>query len=227
MKNIRRSVGLVSSIFMCSLIVSSLGFAQANNGDELPSPPTEAPEEVQAEGQGGTRAENREQRNAERKAQAEEQITIAQQQRVASRCAAAQTKLDSAVQKAQEVETNRSDAYANIVTKLNSLVLRLQASSIDTTALEAQIAAFDNEVSAFFNAFETYQLALSDAAEVDCESDTESFLLALQDARQQNALLKQSAMNLRTYVKDTIGGTLEDIRSTLDSGTNNDSGEEA
>ena len=156
-------------------------------------------------------------RRQERADAREAALSAAQEARIAARCANAQEKLQAAITRASAVESNRQDIYSNVSSKLADIVSRLDATNIDTAELSSEIADYESQVTSFFSTFDNYELALQDAASIDCESDPEGFVLALEDARDLRAQLKSAAEDIKSYVRGTILVTLQEIKELLDS----------
>lgn len=164
-------------------------------------------------------------RNLQRLTQATERIDAAILQRVATRCASAQDLIQAAITRSTAIKTNRTTLYNKISAKLNSIVTRLAAAEIESSQLQGHATELSAKTDAFFADLELYHTALDDAAAIDCVEDTEGFLLALEEARSLHEQLKTAAEEIKLYVRDTVIGTLNSIRSTLPAST--DANEEA
>ena len=149
----------------------------------------------------------------------EERLTAAEERRIAGRCTGAQNKLQGAITRAENVESARMSAYDNVSAKLSQMVDRLDAASIDTTDLVAQVAEFDSMVTQFYADFDTYQQALADAAAMDCEENAEGFVAALEEARSLLEQLKTDASAIKEHVRTNILTTLGEIKDSLASDT--------
>ncbi len=199
---------------MLLMPVASVSHAQGEDEPEEVETSTESTT-VETERSPEERAAELEARKEERRSRIEAEVSETKEQRVAGRCNGAQQKLAKALSRSETVETNRTDAYAKISEKLNTLVNRLIAAEVDTALLEEQIEEYDTLVNEFFILLDSYQQALTDATEVDCEEDTEGFLLALEDARATLDDLKAKSKAIRSQVRDTIVATLNDIKDSL------------
>ena len=122
-----------------------------------------------------TRAE----RDAERKVRlSDTDLSEARLERTVSRCSVAQNKLATASEQAKQVQRNRTAKYAEISQKLDVLVTRLPE-EIDTAELEVSIATYNQLVATLTEGIDQYVIAFSDVASIDCEENTEEFLLII------------------------------------------------
>lgn len=204
---IRLKVIAATSMFVAVLSMTSTGLGYAQTGDgtarERPNP-TE-------------RADNAQERRQQREADRAEAIDSFRLERTTERCAATQDKFQTAMTRAAEIKSNRADKYAAITAKLENIITRLDVSGIDSSELSGQVAVLGDMVSEFKGLFDIYQLALEDAASIDCVTDTEGFILALDEARSLRDDLKTGSAEIKTYIRGTIIDTLNKIKQALNS----------
>jgi hypothetical protein len=156
-----------------------------------------------------------EERKAAREEKFMDKVTSTRKNRVAARCAGAQTKLSAIITAGETVKTNRQEKYTRLTAKLDSIVTRLAATDADTALLETQVAEVKQLVADFNLTYDNHLTALKDAADLNCEEDTEGFLLALEEAKSQRGEAKAAAMDIREYVTKNILITLQDIKSSF------------
>ena len=104
---------------------------------------------------------------------------------------------------------------------LNKLQTKLSGQGVDTTQLAAEITALKEKIDTFNNDLGAYRETLSDIANMDCEADPSAFKASLDQARESLKKVHADAVDIRTYVKDTIKPTLQTIRSGLENAETN------
>lgn len=127
----------------------------------------------------------------------------------------AQGIIKSVQNRSTSAEKARTNVYTKLDTKLGTLITKLKAANVDTTTLEQQRTTLEDKIETFNTDMTTYKQAVSDLAAMDCKSDPTAFKASLETARTLRNKLKDDATAIRTYVKDTIKPTLQDIRKTL------------
>lgn len=159
--------------------------------------------------------ESVEDRIQKRKAASETRVDEQRARQIAAKCKAAQTRLTAHLTGAKTVQQNRQRIYENVTTKLNGIVVRLTASDVDTAELESAIVQYSGMVERFLERFELYILALEDASTIDCETDSEAFVLAIEDAKVQAIALKAESKEIRSFVQTTIISIIDEIKAEL------------
>ncbi len=139
----------------------------------------------------------------------------ARKDRITARCEAAQAKLETRQESANQVLVNRKERYSKIQSRLDKLISRLDAAEIDTAALSLVDTQLDELIADFQVDFNNYVVALSDAASIDCVADTEGFVAAIEDARTQLNTSKEGAMAIRALIQNDIKTALTDIKTAL------------
>lgn len=152
-------------------------------------------------------------------------LTAAQERRIANACKAAQGKVTSLQNNLTTAVEKRRSAYANVSDKLEEIVRKLQAASVDTTELEAAITEMNRQAAAVVSAIESYSATLADLAGMDCEADPQGFQAALTVAREQRTALVGQVQGLRDYINGTIKPNLQAIREQLTNDSANGSEE--
>lgn len=163
-----------------------------------------------------------EERKEQRKAEIELRRDTAREQRVAGRCTGAQNALEARQGASEQILAGRQQVYGVLLTKLDELEARLANVGADTTTLQEQITEISTLVDEFYVSFGEYQQALADMLEIDCSADVESFVFALEDAREQIKQLRETSKSIREFFTGTILQTMQDIKAEL---PDTDSGE--
>ncbi len=156
------------------------------------------------------------QRKEQRKADLQIKIDTAKADRIANKCQNAQDRIQNAINHVDEVKANRVEKYDLVMAKLGNVIDRLKAANVDTTTLESQVADLDAKIQTFVDNVDAYRLALNDAASIDCVTDPEGFVLALEDARALKTSLRQEGDSIKQFIKDNIVVTLQSIKDSFD-----------
>ena len=135
--------------------------------------------------------------------------------RIGERCVAAQSAVDKVSTRQETAVKGRSQAYSNIVERLQKLVESLKLKNIDTAELESQIVILETKIEAFNTTYAAYKTAVSDTAKTDCKADVVAFKAALEKSRSDQKLVVVAAQAVRSYVKDSIKPTLQNIKQQL------------
>lgn len=114
------------------------------------------------------------------------------------------------------IETSRSKVHANLLNRLNKLVEKLKAKGVDTAELESEIAVLKTKIETFKTDLAVYKQDMADLKEMDCAADPDAFKAALEAARKSRLKVHQDVKDIRSYVKETIKPTLQEIRAQLE-----------
>lgn len=142
-------------------------------------------------------------------------LTTVEQKRIQARCKNAQGMVHSLQAKTTGAETGRTQAYGNLVDRLNKLQAKLDEKGADTAEFKTEITTLQTKLDAFQTDLGTYKAAVADLADVDCVTDPVGFKAALQDSRTALTKLRDDSTAVRTYLNDTIKPTLKKIRASL------------
>ncbi len=156
-----------------------------------------------------------EERLEARKSAREVELTTAQQQRLRTRCAAAQTKLTAVRQRVETAAANRANLYALVGEKLTAVVNRLTDAGVDTADLSEQRVEYDALVAEFTTDMTTYQQALADLSEMTCADDPAGFQASLEEAREARSELASDTQSIRRHLSEVIKATLTALRADL------------
>lgn len=143
-------------------------------------------------------------------------LTNAEQARLKQRCKAAQTIAAKLNERFGTSVTTRTKAYENLVKHLTNIIAKLKAKGVDVSKLQQENVELQSKIATYKTDLASYKQALSDVKTIDCVADPAAFKAALQTARTAHDKLVNDAIAIKTYVKDTIKPTLEEIRKTLE-----------
>jgi chromosome segregation ATPase len=206
------AIGLVISVAVLS-VAPVFAVAQEEPVTTQNSTTQAAP--VSEETTNSSDAEKRDARIKAIKEKAEAKITAAEERRVAGRCIAAQKTVENLQTKMNTVVENRREKYSEITSKLENLVVKLQAASVDTVELEAAIAEVNADVDTALTNIEAYNTSLTDLVGMDCESDPAGFKALVDSAREQRKEIISSHGQLRSRINDSVKPVLQALRERI------------
>jgi len=142
-------------------------------------------------------------------------ISEAKIEAVRQRCEAAQTVAQAYAQRLEDVRLTREQAYAALITRLTSVVDRLENTNVDRTQLDLAVNDLTTESVAFTANMKDYQSMIEDIAIVNCIDNTEEFYAGLQVSRQMRSEMRATSQRLRTFVREDIKSILSTVRSEI------------
>lgn len=146
-----------------------------------------------------------------------EALTAAAKARIIERCVAAQVIVKTKVANNDVVATARTNAYDEIVKKLQSVVTAGKAKNVDVSELETEITTLEAKIAAFQTANTAFHQALSDLQALGCKTDPTAFKATLETARTDQLAVFTSAKDIRAYLNDTVKATLQALKTKLNS----------
>lgn len=216
--------------FVFSLVLVSPSFVYAQTGtveqdvSEEVTTQNEDVEDAEVEAEQETpnqsqRPSTRQERIDQYKDRVSERLTAARERRIANGCKAAQGKVTSLQNNLARAVENRKGVYAKINERLSSLVLSLQAASVDVTELEEAIASIEMQSNEIVEKIALYRATLEDLAAMDCAADPEGFAAALSVAREQREDVLFAIDGLKSYITVDVKIILDIVRELLDETT--------
>lgn len=157
----------------------------------------------------------REERTKKRKDTLKISLNPTKTAQLKDKCKAAQGKLQSVSKRIDGVRTSRNETYNNLTSRLTKTTEKLEANNIDVTELKTSTNKLSEKIVAYKSIMTDYQIAIDDAAALDCQSDPVAFLAAITEARNSVDKIKQSNQEIKSLLKDTIKPILVEIRSEL------------
>ncbi len=152
-----------------------------------------------------------------RKAELGTRVDGARQTRIKNRCQASQGKLGSISGRINGLETSRSNVYANLVSRLEKLSLRLAGKGVDVSVFNQQMTQLKEAIGVFNTDLAEYKQTVADLAKMDCVADPTAFHASLEAARTARTDTNESAKEIRTLLSETIKPTLVDLKTRLGS----------
>lgn len=135
--------------------------------------------------------------------------------RILTKCKPAQTIVETTEKTDASNGTSRSKVYDKVVSKVQSLIDKLKANSVDTTALETALTGLEAKVATFKTDMTTYRQSMLDLRTIDCATDPTAFQAALTTARTNREKVHADGKDIRAYIKDTLKPALQAIKDKL------------
>lgn len=200
---------ILTSVFLIPFTIPLTAIAVENDTD---STQTTTNESEQKE----VKPQTLQQRIEKHKTEFQSKLQNLNEENLKRRCKAAQGLVAQTNQRSGIKGAERTKRYDEIQKHLTEIVARLQAANIDTTTLEQQQAILAEKVAALKEGITNYQASLTDLKELDCEDDPTGFKASLEAARLvRDDLIKQIG-EIKTYIKETIKPTLQQLKSQLE-----------
>lgn len=106
-----------------------------------------------------------------------------------------------------QYEQNRDkhyNLYQGVRKRIGDLVAKLEGKSCDVTTLKAELTKFDSLIAEFAAAFRDFNTTMQATKEYRCGESEGKFASSAQTARQKNQVMREKALAVKTYFKQTI-----------------------
>lgn len=154
-------------------------------------------------------------RVAEYKESLTTELSNAQQDRIKLRCQAAQTAVKTLAVTTKTALENRNNKYSELIASLKDLQTKLTAQGVDASGLETSLKALETKYGEFETSSDTFNTTLGDVSEVDCTEDPVAFKASLEAAKNDQAVLRTTALEIKALLQETIKADLQTIRVIL------------
>lgn len=217
------SILLASPIlaFSAVMVKAETGSGSTNSGSSTTttsgSTDDEKVSEVEIETEPKTDSKKLLERLSTRKTELKIKLSKVEEERIKVKCKIAQTgSVSSLSGRIKGIETSRNEVHTNLLDHLTKLVAKLKAKDVDTTKLEAEIVELKAKIATFKADLAKYRQAVIDLKAMDCVSDPSAFKASLESARALRETVIKDATAIKTYVKETIKPTLQEIKAALE-----------
>lgn len=215
MKNKIRNISILLALLFAFLVpVSAVAVTGQSSGSSTDS--SQGSDEAKDVSEVQEEFDKREDRVNEFKKRFKIRLTLLETKRIQLKCKGAQSVVGKLQQKFGSKAKPRTEAYANLQERLDSLIIKLQTHEVDTSKLEEQITELKTKIEKFTNDLETYKQAIVDLKDVACKDDPAGFQAALEAARVAHDALKDDIKAIRTYLVGTIRPTLQSIKQQME-----------
>lgn len=135
--------------------------------------------------------------------------------RIIAKCKAAQTIVEATEKTDKSNGVSRESAYKKITDSLQKLIDRLKTDGVDTKELEAAQATLLTKIDQFTTDLATYRQSMTDLRSLDCITDPTAFQAALTSARADRLKAKTDAVDIRSYLTNTIKPLLVTLKTAV------------
>jgi hypothetical protein len=168
-------------------------------------------------------AQNNQNNQSERRATRDRTVfDDARAQRIERNCVQAQDKLGQIEERVATVKTARERIYSNIVSVLDKFLNRFNSTEIDTSDLQSHLSELKDQVAAADQLWQDYETSLKATVTNSCSDEPQNFHELLEDARDNQQLVNQSSIDIKTYINDVIKEDLTLLRDQLSAQLNQD-----
>lgn len=153
----------------------------------------------------------REKRISQRVSRVKPDLSDEQKRNYKLRCKGAQTKVSKHLDNAKRFSDNHDKKFDTFLDKTSSLVDKLETEGKDVATAQTVIEKAANANVAVKTAYESYVLALTDTAEIDCQIDPAGFRASIDEAKQKFRDLRTARQDLRKLIKVDLKTALQSI----------------
>lgn len=118
------------------------------------------------------------------------------------------------------------NAFQNIHRSMEKFALKFKADGYDTVQLEAHITEFNNMIQNAIRSYNEFRVGLENAKGEACGGDDKEAQQEFTQARKELKDFKDTMLDLRTYVKETLRQDIMDLRGQITDSQEDDLEEE-
>ncbi|GAC1391689.1 MAG: hypothetical protein NVSMB46_05120 [Candidatus Saccharimonadales bacterium] len=196
--------------FICGTTIGlcMIGSVAAQNPTTSPAPTSSPHEVISKEGID---------RIIKRKNELNLKLTQSQVSHLQARCRDAQVVSKGVSDRVGNIQTQRSEAYASVITKLNDLQLKMTSSNVDSPQLTTVISALQAHADNFKKDIVDYKNAISDLSIMDCVTDSVGFQATLITARATHDKVAADSTQITKDITDGVQPALDAALSQISS----------
>lgn len=133
----------------------------------------------------------------------------------AEKCALVQERVQSKLNGYAQTESKYGDRYEGIVMKLEDTSAKLSEAGYDTSELDGKIETLKGMVADFEADFATFIEGVRLLDEKACEEGEAAFLEALADVRKDLQKVRDTAAEIRVFIKGEVRQSLMDLKEQV------------
>jgi hypothetical protein len=131
------------------------------------------------------------------------------------RCQNVESKINFEITRYENHKNHTTTMYDRISARLDTIVERLQAKDIDTTALESEIVAFKAKSKIVKADYESYIALLEETKQYTCGQSEGEFKNKLNEARTQLQKTRGSLVNARSFYQTNVVPAMQALRQQV------------
>lgn len=130
-------------------------------------------------------------------------------------CEAAKTRTESQKEKYEAQQLRYGNRYVNMLTRLNSLLEKLEEREIDTLDLPEYVSELTVMVEEFNTELKTLIVKFDEMRPVTCATSGEEYVKILREAKTESAQLRTQSREINQYFLNTILPELKRVRAQV------------
>ncbi len=134
---------------------------------------------------------------------------------VQNRCKIITSNIERQITKYDENKNDHFKRYYNLRDKLSRAISVLTAQGVDVTTLTSDLAQLEDLLAKFSTDYAAFIDSLKNTQNFGCGTSDGEFSAALETSRTKLATLRQDALEIRNFYKDTIKTHILEIRREL------------
>lgn len=135
------------------------------------------------------------------------------------RCEVVQKKIEARVSTYKQNRDNHRNVYQRIKDKAQTFVDKAKAKGLDTSTLEADLRTLQGKIETFVANADAFIKKLEEANDYNCGQSEGVFMQKLNEAKELGKTARQSAMDVRSYVRETIKTDVKNLKDQKPSTT--------
>jgi chromosome segregation ATPase len=135
--------------------------------------------------------------------------------KVLTACKAVETKVQDRVSNDDKLQAKHDERYTELVTKVTDLISRAKTAGYDTTSLESDLVTLQAKVAQFKDDKSAYMNALKKSQDYVCGKSEGEFKDAIVAARADLAVVGADAKDIHDYVQNTIKPAVKALKKAV------------
>ncbi len=129
------------------------------------------------------------------------------------RCEALQKMLRTRVVTYKQNRDTHINTYQRIQDRVKSYVVKAKAQGLDTSTLEADLVTLQVKIDTFGSNADTFVRKIEEANDYNCGQSEGTFMQKIKDAKELGKIAKQSTIDVRSYIRETIKTDIKNLRA--------------
>jgi len=141
------------------------------------------------------------------------------QNKIVARCENIESKISSQNTKTIEIKDKHINNYQGIKSKVEQFITYAEKKNVDASKLKTDLVTLETKIQNLVNAANDYQNSISETKKATCGKPETDFKTSLQSSRAKLQLVKQTSLEVRTFIQNTILSDIKAVKATIQ--TNN------
>jgi len=142
-------------------------------------------------------------------------VLLQESQSVIAKCNNVTRKVETITERYDQNKNRYINAFQNIHKSMEKFALKFKADGYDTVQLEEHIAEFNNMIQNAIRSYNEFRVGLENAKGEACGGDDKEAQQEFTQARKELKDFKDTMIDLRTYVKETLREDIMDLREQV------------